>query len=216
MIVVTAGTTQFAKIITEQRKRCLGFGYDHRVYDLGGLGMGKPAKVANGDFKPTIEKRDLPPATFKPKLMLYEFMQGEINCWIDGDCLPLMPFEPDGEWDAAVTLRSISEIGKNGLRAIDYLNSGVVWIRNRGFAQDWKRASSAMNTDQDGLNQVVGPYLTKKQWKSAMDQTITTPSGYSVKILNAIQWNCWDFPPKQNTKILHFKGRFRDEAKAYL
>lgn len=214
MIVVTAGTAEYRPIIEKQALQCRALGYEHRIYDLGGLGIGQPFEVREADLKPSIGD-SLPPATFKPRLLMRNFVPGQIVCWLDGDCLPLRSFEPFSVSDAAVTLRPAAEIEQSGVRSLDYLNSGVVWIRNLDFAAEWLRQSEMLNSDQDGLIDAVAPAFKKRQWINALGKTIITPLGFRVKVLDAMQWNCWHLPPKAETRILHFKRGIRGAAKQY-
>jgi hypothetical protein len=216
MLVVTAGTEEYKPIIEAQAKMCAEFGYRHAIYDLGGLGLGERLEVPAGDLKPTY-MRSLPPATFKTALMIKHASEDEIVCWLDGDCIPLLPFEPEGNWDAAVTLRPIHEITRAHRPATRYLNSGVVWIRRDAlrFAQAWRRESVRVNTDQGGLNNVVGIGFDMNQWRQLTGRTVVALGGFRVKILDAMQWNCWHLPPKVDTRILHFKREMREAAKEY-
>lgn len=215
MIVVTAGTFDYRRIIEAQERKCAEYGYDHRVFDLGGLGIGKPFDVPPSDLEPQHWGHSLPAATFKVRLLIANFEEGKTICWIDGDCLPLLPFTPDGEWDAAVTLRPLREIGLSGHRSMDFLNAGVVWVRSAAFLNEWQSRAVRLNTDQDGLNEVVAAGYSKAQWRDAMGRTITSPDGFRVKILDASDWNRWNLPPKADTRILHFKRRLRDQARKY-
>jgi hypothetical protein len=216
MLVVTAGTDEYRPIIEAQAKRCAEFGYRHAIYDLGGLGFGEKLAVPAGDLRPTYNQ-SLPPSTFKTDLMIKHAVDDGVVCWLDGDCIPLLPFEPDGDWDAAVTLRPIQEISRAHRPATRYLNSGVVWIRREalGFAQTWRRESVRVNTDQGGLNNIVGIGLGLNQWRQLTGKTVVALGGFRVKILGAMEWNCWHLPPKADTRILHFKREMRAAAKEY-
>jgi hypothetical protein len=217
MIVITAGTADYLAIINAQANNCKSFGYDHRIFDLGDLGIGTPAAPPMNDLAPQYYGHSLPPATFKTDLIVaaMQMETGKTVCWIDADCLPIKPFMPPGDWDAAVTLRPAGEIGRAGIRAMDYLNAGVIWFRNAAFAGDWWKESHRLNTDQDGLNEVVGPNLIAAEWRAAMGKTIVTPAGYRVAVLDAGRWNCWRIPPPADAVVLHFKRKIRDRAKWY-
>ena len=229
MIVVTAGTGEYRDIITEQRRRCARWGYEHRVYDLGGLGFGEPFQVRAGDLKPTIGGDTLPPATFKADLVgmaMREAKENEIVCWLDGDCLPLTEFEPHMPRESVgVTLRPKPEIGGSKNPALDYLNSGVVWIRinfeGREFLRDWLVASKEMRTDQGALNQCIGLRMDSTPeaaavWEAAMNTSVPLRTGGNALILDCSQWNSWHLPPKPDTRILHFKRGIRSAASNYL
>jgi len=215
MIVVTAGTYEYAGIILGQARVCNNLGYDHIIYDLGGLGYGIPYQAKSGDLKPRYGQ-SLPPATFKADLVARHLKGGGIVCWLDGDCLPLQGFIPPGQWDAAVTLRPLPEIGRGRNRHTAYLNSGVVWIRNPEFCEAWAAKSQEMNTDQGALNEIVAPGIGRSEWRMAMGATIINRIGHSISVLNADEWNCWNFPPGQDARILHFKRDRRERALEYL
>lgn len=218
VIVVTAGTTEYRSIIDAQARKCAEFGYQHVVYDLGGLGIGEPYVVEIEDLKPTVNGDSLPPATFKAELVsrsLVMAVPGEVVMWLDADCIPVREFLPDGDWEAVVTLRAVPEVGLSNNAALDYLNSGAVWFRNspvgRSLCLDWAELSYAMNTDQGALNEVVAPGYQAVAWNSLRG---TVHDG--VLVLDAMEWNCWHFPPPANARILHFKGGIRYLAKDYV
>ncbi len=226
MICFTAGTGEYEKIIRKQQDRCKEFGYQHRAFDLGGLGFGDLFHVSDSDLKPSYNGDSLPPATFKTglmrKVMHDDCAEGETCCWLDADCIPLKPFEPvDARfWDAAVTLRPAGEIGQSNHQALDYLNSGVVWIRKtphgRMFAEAWDIHTRELNTDQGGLNWAVAPKWRMRDWVQSFGQIVESPSGARVLVLDATDWNRWHLPPTDDTKILHFKRGIRGQAANYL
>ena len=216
MLVITAGTSEFAPIVREQRKRCLDFGYRYKAFDLGGLGFGIEHKVDPADFEPTNKAANsTPPTKFKMQLLLDWMVPGELCCWLDGDCLPLRQFEPEGVFDVAVTLRPENEIGATGLRATDYLNAGVVFVRDKDFVRQWKTYAEETINDQDALNRLVYPLFEPEAWRKIMGKTIRS-RGRLIQILDAMEWNCWHLPPKPETRILHFKRGIRSAAKDYL
>jgi hypothetical protein len=216
VLVITAGTAEYGRMIFAQGNKCMQFGYQHAAYDLGDLGFGIRADVPASDLRPTY-KESLPPSTFKPGLLIENSFYKGTLCWLDGDCIPIQPFEPGGDWDIAVTLRPKSEIGRSGNPHTSYLNSGVVWIRNAaiGFAVQWELEAKRINTDQGALNNLVGPNFSSTDWKNAMGKTITTPNGFKVRVLDAAEWNCWNIPPGDNARILHFKRDRRHLGKGY-
>jgi hypothetical protein len=216
VIVVTAGTSGFRKIILRQTRMCKRFGYDHRVYDFGGLGVGEPYTVDPEKLKRTESRQEGFSADFKAELMIKNFRQGETICWLDGDCIPLLPFEPLGKWDAAVTMRSHDEVGRGHRPRTMFLNSGVVFARNIEFARRWRKKTIAKDNCQIALNKICLPELTVKYCRKAIGKTIESSIGLKVKILDAMEWNCWHIPPPKHARILHFKEDLRHLAKDYL
>ena len=227
MLVVTAagGTPDdcaiYRRIIEAQQKKCAEFGYGHMIFDLGGLGIGEPYAVEREDLEPTVNGDSLPPATFKAALVergMKEAKPDEVVCWLDADCIPLRRFNPlvsfDG-LDAAVTLRPAAEVGLSNNPALDYLNSGVVWIRNskRGalFAEAWRMESLLMKTDQGALNEIVAPRVHQTvTWNSMRGKVHDR-----VLILDCAEWNSWH-PPFTGARIAHFKRGIRNQAVNYL
>ena len=150
-------------------------------------------------------------------------------CWLDADCIPVTtvssPFDMASrrklQLDAAVTLRPAPEIGLSNNPALDYLNSGVVWIRNtmkgREFCRLWGADVRAFGTDQGALNRCVDVAPDAFEWNC--DRVAMSRIGICtarVLILDAMEWNCWHFPPPPEARILHFKGGIRYLAKDYV
>ena len=226
MIVITAGTPEYLPIIEAQARKCAEFGYRHVIYDLGGLGIGEPHIVAPEDLKPTVNGDSLPPATFKAALVAKQFetaLPNELVVWMDADCLPLHDFTIPGHYggfDAAVTLRAANEIGLSNNPALDYLNSGVVWIRNntpgQEFCKAWGRQSALMNTDQGALNACVNEGWTAKDWRMAVGKSwISDLLPAKILVLDCAEWNSWH-PPFTGARIAHFKRGIRYLAKDYV
>lgn len=227
MIVVTAGSHDYRRIIESQARRCREFGYSHQAYDLGGLNLpgAIPLAVDAADLAPSVNGDSLPPATFKAQLIIDALRERdsfhEWACWLDGDCIPIRPFEPEGfNWDAAVTLRPAPEVGASNNPALDFLNSGVVWFRNTAYgallAEEWDTASALLQTDQGALNQVVAPLFGSREWIGAVGGIVRAPCGARVLVLDGTFWNCWALPPRPGTRILHFKRGIRGSAVNYL
>jgi hypothetical protein len=190
------------------------------IFDLGGLGIGEPYQVEREDLEPTVNGDSLPPATFKASLVeraMDQSAPGELVMWMDADCLPLRDFMPavaDGVC-AAVTLRPAPEIGLSNRPALDYLNSGVVWIRNtaqgKQFCRAWLEASLTMKTDQGALNEIVAPRVHQTvTWNSMRGKVHDR-----VLVLDCAEWNNWS-PPFTGARIAHFKRGIRGRAVNYL
>jgi len=212
MLIVTGGTAEYRPYIERQATFCKTQGYTHEIHDLGGLGMGRKTFVDPAEFAATLGG-GLPAARFKPKLMLDQWVQsGDLVAWLDGDCVPVLPIEPPGDWDAAVTLRSDTELGASGIPATDWLNSGVVFVRwtrpGFDFLDDWLDACSRTTGDQTALNDVVGKGWDRFQWAAARGVIVEYP-GYRIQILSSPEWNCWQFPAPPEARILHYKRGLR-------
>jgi len=223
MTVLTAGTADYRPIVNAQARKCVELGYRHLTFDLGNLGTGIPFEVDPADLKPTVNGDSLPAALFKPLLVTCVLeqwaMANDIVCWLDADCIPLKEFVPPGDWDAAVTLRPVAEIGQSNNRALDFLNSGVVWIRNTPagmeFAHDWHLRATECGTDQGGLNDAVAPHFTAENWRRAYGFRLHPVCGARVLVLDCAEWNSWS-PPFIGARIAHFKRGIRQLAGGYL
>lgn len=214
MLVVTAGTSEYRGIIDAQGRICDTLRYKRIVFDLGGLGIGEKYEVPSDDLRGVIGD-SMPPTTFKPRLLSEQFRPHATMCWLDGDCLPLREFYPEGNWDVAVTLRPKDEIGQSGIMNTDFLNAGVVWVRSIDFVNSWIAKAAEIGNDQGALNQLIAPDWNADEWRRAHNTFRWTPYGMRALILDAMEWNCWHLPPKQDTRILHFKRGIRAAAKGY-
>lgn len=211
----------YRRIIEAQAAKCQEYGYSHLIFDLGGLGIGQPWSVDPAEFAPQVSGDSLPAATFKAALVEWGFKVAkpdEVVCWLDADCLPLQRFNPLVSFDAvdaAVTLRPAPEIGLSNNPALDYLNSGVLWIRNsvRGhmFARAWRDLSVNMNTDQGALNEVVAPRVHQAHTWNGLRGRVHD----GTLVLDATEWNSWH-PPFTGARIAHFKRGIRAQAANYL
>ncbi len=207
--IVTAGTARYRSTIGSTVTACKCFGYKSLVYNLGGLGFGEEWKVSSSDFDGVV-----PPNTFKPSLLLHAHQYvatGEIFAWLDGDAVLVNPIDElcSMDFDVAVTLRDVEEIGSTGRRDTDFLNSGVIFFRRTpaalGFLADWQKLCERYG-DQEALNELVGPGWFVANWKQAYGRTFERDGG-SILILPARMWNNWH--EEEYAKILHYKGSAR-------
>ncbi len=207
--IVTAGTERYMPMIAQTCNACMRLNYGGRVYDLGGLGFGYDWKVSPSDFGGVV-----PPNTFKPSLLLdaqQYIAQGKIFAWLDGDAILANPLDEllSMNFDVAVTLRDVEEIGTTGRRDTDFLNSGGIFFRRttaaNSFLADWLKLCERYG-DQEALNELVGPGWLVANWKQAHGKTFVR-DGVSVMILHARMWNNWH--EEKYAKILHYKGSAR-------
>ena len=84
MIVITAAGGSLAdcavyrSIIEAQARKCKEFGYRHRIYNLGNLGIGEFRAVPDFDFKLQVNGDSLPAATFKAALVAENLADGVV------------------------------------------------------------------------------------------------------------------------------------------
>ncbi|HUS95265.1 MAG TPA: hypothetical protein VMX97_00845 [Hyphomicrobiaceae bacterium] len=204
MLIIQAGTPDFIPMMEETTARCEEWGYRYIRFGLD--------KTADLDG-------DMPPCTFKPGIIargLKEAGPGDLCLWLDADAIPVQPLDEltYGLYDVVVTLREPQEIGRTN-PITNYLNAGVIGIRcndaGRAFVARWQQTTPACGNDQLALNRLVGGDWTDHYWRQAYNRDFPTALGAIVRILPAIRWNCWHFPPpvEADVKILHFKRGFR-------
>lgn len=171
-------------------------GYNPMVYDLGGLGFGKPFE------SPTSSKalHKFPKKPYVIKDALMQIPKNDWLAWIDIDCIMQYPIEDailDADYDVGVTFRK------------NHLNSGVnFWKHNDRtlhFLDVWCNEAIAVGGDQNGLNRICN--ITS-------GSTIGTKleiEGASVKVFDSRVYNNFFFKKDQsNARILHYKSKFRN------
>lgn len=171
--VVTGADDKFSSVIQFWSDLVTDCGLKPVVYDLGGLGSGKPVEqnlkfikgfenfrkeghyqlLANGTWKSR--------GVHKPHIvqMAFEELQ-EPFLYLDADAfLRGVPTKMEGDWDIAVTVRPPKErdVTREEKRSfIGKINAGVMWFNNTGparlFIQAWKQLSNEEKNDQRALN----------------------------------------------------------------
>jgi hypothetical protein len=224
MLIVTSGSDNFLYHITIEynEKKCQEFGYDFRVYDLGGLGFGIPVD----DHRCASRFRRIKSA-MKPELILDAMNSTDegLVVWIDGDATLIAPIDElleDDSFDVGVTVRM-----KTMNKRTNYINAGVVIIKNneRGkkFVEDWiaamgtcppledMKTKPADYSDQVILEEkMLLPNIDVVPWDAFL--SVHEVHGARVKLFDCDTYNnfwLWKgefHQPPNGTKILHFKG----------
>ncbi|OFX13197.1 MAG: hypothetical protein A2Z18_11045 [Armatimonadetes bacterium RBG_16_58_9] len=203
MLIVQAGTPDYAEMMDETQRRCEALGYRYTRHDL------RP--------DPLDLSGDTPPCIFKPRFLEGIPINGELVLWLDADAFsvaPLDDLEEMGEYDAVVTLREPEYLGKSQ-PITNYLNAGVVGFcgaQAADFIERWLALAERCGNDQLALNGIVGKGWTNQQWMESYDTTIETEDGFFVRILPCSKWNFsdWNKQPSADAKILHFKHGWRE------
>lgn len=219
MLIVQAGTREFAPMLRENKARCERFGCRVCMCDLGGLGWGEPFDLLPGEMShPDSDKAFPVSSLFKPRLLsaaMRHAAPDEIVAWIDADAIVIRGIGAldSLDFDVAVTLREPEHVGKSHPYS-NYLNAGVVFVRKTeagcAFLTEWQVLCATIPNDQAALNEAVAPGWTLAQWLSSYGRTHET-GGVKIHVLPAAEWNYSDFnrAPGPQARILHFKGGWR-------
>jgi hypothetical protein len=224
MLIVTAGNDKYdyQKTIRHCADACEVFGYDMKVYDLGGLGFGELFNDPRGTSKYRVVV-----STVKPELIqrgMTHAAPGEMVAWIDGDApliAPIDEVEDDLSFDVGVTVRK-----KRVNRKTHYINAGVIFVRNAAagqrFIQQWKDTLPSLTDpnpekkpggicDQTTLEEkLLLPNIDGPLWDAF--NTVHTVLGARVKIFECEVYNNFDVVGRHvwkapgRAKVLHFKG----------
>jgi len=203
MLIIQAGTPDMADMMNETRRRCVKWGYRYSRHPL---------------EKSTDLEGDLPPCTFKPRVVAEAIQQAEedeLCAWLDADAIPRYSFDPlhSKEFDVAVTLRAPAEVGVSRAESA-FLNAGVIFFRANKYAKEfiarWRIQAERMGNDQWALSDMVGGWMSIDEWKQTYNKTIWSEAA-RVHILHATEWNYFDFnrQPPPSARILHFKRGWR-------
>lgn len=224
MLVVTAGSGQYPYHLTIEycRDRCEEYGYNFKVYELGGLGYGIPVD----DVRCIDGISRLFRIALKPELILETLLETEEKTvlWIDGDATLIKPvdeLDEDDTWDIGITIRPARKRKKT-----EYLNAGIFFAKRNdagiGFMQQWTDAmpdtpkdltvKPKHYCDQEVLEEkLILPAIDVVPWDAI--GTVHKICGARVKFFDCEIYNNyaktrvqrWAEGPGQ-AKILHFKG----------
>jgi hypothetical protein len=232
MLVVTAGNSRYdyQKTIRHCADACGVFGYEMRVYNLGGLGFGHPVS----DPRVKSGHRDI--VSYKKPELILDAMDyaapNELVAWIDGDATLIAPIDEleEDTFDVGVTVRP-----KRARRKTDYNNAGVFFVRNnergRAFMQHWislipktvvpdDQPKPVGITDQKFLDEMMLSSMDVAPWDAF--NTTHIVEGATLKILEGEVYNNLDvhtpetWAPPGRAKILHFRNKTMANLDAYI
>jgi hypothetical protein len=221
MRVVTAGSGNyaFADTIRYNEANCKKYGYDFKVYDLGGLGFGTKVDDPRVQSKFRRVKSAMKPELLREAIATYD---GPV-AWIDGDATLIKPIDEvfNAEpWDVGITVRP-----KRTNKKTTYINAGVFFARQSGlgFVEEWIDAMPPVPdldaltkppnySDQQTLeNEILLPEIKEPLWDLTWETRMVR--GYKVKFFPCEIYNnfwCIRSPHYElgpgKTKVIHFKG----------
>ena len=221
MKIITAGDGNYAEMVRGAVAMNKRVGYETLVYDIGGLGFGKPFDISQdlAMIRDTPRKlytgTTLQKGSFKPKIILdalETFPDEKAFAWIDSDAFCIKQIHwilYRRKFDIAVTMRRTGEHAGTEFPMWDqYINSGVVLINNspavRQFVRMWIDLvpETQALSDQEALNIMCDAPRLKEYDK------VYHINSYSILNLSTDEYNFYYFPEKPHpyTKVLHFKG----------
>lgn len=198
--IITAADEKFKKMVevTEMSSKMLR--YNTVVYDLGGLGYGKP-------FEARISIQPGAKIPSKPMIIndaLNNVKENDVVLWLDADAVIWNRVDEiiDYDFDIAVTVRKKKEL-ENDLP----INAGVVFVRKtkniQKFMDKWMDLCITGKSDQVELNKLC--QVTTKDF----DKTVKR-EGIKVKVLHCDIYNNFYFKkPQLHAKITHYKSKHR-------
>lgn len=200
LITVVAGDANFKKYVDKAVESCRNVGYETIVYDLGGLGYGKPFQ---GRVSPQIGAK----IPSKPGMImetLKNLDDGDYVAWIDADAIVLDRFdEVMGEYDIGVTVRQPKQI-ENSLP----INAGIVFVKkttaSMEFVRQWIELCETGVSDQQELNKLC--QVTTKDTNTTVIRNNTKIKVFECKIYNNFYFAKKSVP---HAKIKHYKSKLR-------
>lgn len=232
MMILTAGDRKFKSLVQTSWNQTKKFGYSMFVYDLGGLGFGKPMTIDHRLFRENGYYWELDggiraPGVHKPRMikdyLVNHCKMNEFVAYLDGDAILIDRIdEVIGDYDVGVTVRSPSEIEElkrifNGQPRLyeGYINNGVMFFRKTeatlNFIDHWVRETDRLKTDQLGLNRLLEDHFP------VIANQIIACRGVRVRTFDTRIYNNYYFlkGEQKDAKILHFKKDRRVFFDAY-
>lgn len=224
MKVVTAADAKFKDIIGFWAAQVEDIGLTHQIYDLGGLGQGKPIDLShlpNFDlFIQTGHYQQLGPEAYKshglhkPAIVRQAFEDAfnplEDILYLDADAfLRGVPTGMSGQWDVCVTVRPTTEQKRTteGKRSwIGLINAGVIWFNGsdaaKDFIDEWETRTLEEINDQRALN------ILCKNAKVGQVTTITLRNGTVVRLMGVPTeiYNNYYIQGAENACVIHLKN----------
>ena len=225
MNIVTASDSTFIEILNSTVPANERMGHKPVIYDVGGLGYGKPFQVQdeymgwgrNRDPETPERLRFVGICPWKPAVILQALEDTNDDVlWLDADAWVIRPLELGDDFDVAVTMRRPHEWGRTEWPELyGFLNSGFVFIRNtilgRLFCKMWieEIPLTKSKSDQNALNNIVRHSTDLREY----NRVFLSREGIRIKVLKTDEYN-WIYAPEEplpTTKVLHFKKDIRDK-----
>lgn len=200
MKFITAANARYKPIIG-QWIQCLNkIGYSYEIYDLGGLGLGRPFNETNKDFQINgIYKTEFTlwntKALFKPSVILDAIIDAkEPIVWLDADAWIQDSINEilQPNYDIGVAVRDLNNPTQKSASSKQYskYNAGVIFLNptdaTKQFVREWYELTIKYGNDQYALNMLL---LNNK----------------TIKI-HEFSYKFNDIDMSEDTKILHLRG----------
>jgi len=199
--VAIAGDKNFEAYVKKGTITTQALGYEVLVYDLGGLGYGKP-------FIGRVSDEINAKIPCKPHIILDALdsvNDNEYLVWLDADALIIDRIdEIQEDYDIAVTVRQPKAV-ENTLP----INAGIVFIRKTPaaieFIKKWIKLSDLGVSDQPPLNQLASVVCAD------IGSTVIR-EGTKIKVYPCAVYNNFYFAKKDRPgiKIKHYKSKLRN------
>jgi len=199
--VVIAGDKNFEAYVKKGKETTEALDYDVLVYDLGGLGYGKP-------FVGRVSDEVNAKIPCKPHIIqdaLDSIDDNEYLVWLDADALIINKIdEIQEDYDIGVTVRQPKAI-ENTMP----INAGIVFVRKTlaaiNFIQKWRELSDQGVSDQPPLNKLAS--VVCADIGSTVIRDATKIRVYPCAIYNNFYFAKKDRP---GIKIKHYKSKLRN------
>ena len=198
--IVTAADINFKQMSDACVSSVRSFGYDVLLYDLGGLGKGKPFDARISE----LEGAKIPSKPFIILDAINDIFDNDILVWLDADTIMWDRIDDiDIPYDIGVTMRSKSA------GAQFPINAGVLFFRKTSatlnFLKFWSKKCSEGYSDQKELNLICNA-------NSSQPGSTLVVKNTQIKLFDCGTYNNFYFKKSQlHAKIIHYKSKHRDQ-----